>query len=79
MLAKSLHISLAGADRLITSYSVPGDILSRMVNGLAIAPGTDGNKVLLGSPGSLPFGLNRHMIGNVIAAIQRDMLKYGCK
>jgi RHS repeat-associated protein len=77
--ARRLKLNLNNAGSLITNYSVPGDILSRGLNRTYLAPFTDGQQVLLPSPGSAPLSVNRHVIDNVIAAIQRALAQNGCK
>jgi RHS repeat-associated protein len=74
-----LTLNLQNASQLIKNYSVPGDVLSRFVNRAGWAPKTDGQQFILHSPGTLPLGVNRHFMSNVIAAIQREMAEHGCE
>ena len=76
--ATELGINLNGAMRLVVNYSEPGDFLTRGVNRTYLAPSTDGQQVLLPSADTLPLGINRHRMVNVIPSIQKLLKENGC-
>lgn len=78
LVAYRLNIDLGQASQSITSYSVPGDPLSRLLNRLPLVPDTDGSQIMLADPGDISYAINRHSMDDTITSIQNEMTAHGC-
>lgn len=78
--ADALGIYLPASKSQVTAYSVPGEILSQIINRIPGLPGTDGKRVLLPYSKKLSFfGLNLHGIENVIEGLRAALKENDCK
>jgi hypothetical protein len=77
--AASLNVDLNQSSQSITSYSVPGDALSQVVNKFPLVPGTNGKRLMLADPGSISiFGINRHLMDDAITSIKNELRMNHC-
>lgn len=76
--ARQVGVNLSQANGLVRNDSVPVDILSRGINRLPLAPGTNGQQRMLPSPGGIPNPLSRHGIAKAISGLKNELASAGC-